>query len=112
MALKLPDESTRQFLLKNLTRGEHGYRWKMNLPVLSAQYANVTAGVDPDGIYTGPVLFIKGERSRYIDEAKWPEIQQQFPNAILKIIPGAGHWVHAQAPQIFAEMVEDFIAGG
>ena len=32
-----------------------------------------------------------------------------FPNARLVVIPGAGHWVHAEQPQAFFKVVSEFL---
>jgi esterase len=36
-------------------------------------------------------------------------IRARFPNAELVTIDGAGHWVHADAPDALAEVVTDFL---
>jgi len=36
-------------------------------------------------------------------------IQNQFPNAQLKTIDGAGHWVHAEASEAFIESTLSFL---
>ena len=39
----------------------------------------------------------------------WPEIQRLFPKAELVTIPGAGHWVHAEAPDAYYQAVVAFM---
>ena len=33
-----------------------------------------------------------------------------FPQARLKVIAGAGHWLHAEKPAIFLRLARDFLA--
>ncbi|MEN6455411.1 MAG: alpha/beta hydrolase, partial [Prolixibacteraceae bacterium] len=56
-----------------------------------------------------PVLFIKGEQSEYIREEDFGLIRKISPEALLKIIPNAGHWLHAEQPVRFMEALQDFI---
>ncbi|MBV0933436.1 alpha/beta fold hydrolase [Marinobacterium weihaiense] len=100
---------TRAFLLKNLYRNEaRQFAWRMNLPVLEQQYANI--GAAPEGApYTGPVLFIKGGDSDYLLAEHQQPIQQLFPNAGFKIIAGAGHLPHVEKPAAFTRLVEKFL---
>ncbi len=113
MAEVLDDLSIRQFLLKNLTRKkEGGYRWKCNLPVLVANYDMIIDNtLDFGGQFEGATLFIKGGKSeRYIvPEEDWETIKYHFPKAELAIIEEAGHWIHAEQPEKFLEVVREFL---
>ncbi len=107
---RVPDWGVRQFLLKNLTAtSDGGYRWLPNLPVLTRQYEEVTRAVEASAAYAGPVLFVRGGRSPYVQDADVPDLYRLFPTAQLVTIPGAGHWVHAEAPQPLAEAVLSFL---
>jgi pimeloyl-ACP methyl ester carboxylesterase len=102
--------STRQFLLKNLERLENGtYQWKMNLGVLHRDYDEITQEVKSIMPITIPVLFLKGELSKYIKHEDWEQIQSIFPMAELKEISKAGHWLHADNPKEFYEKVMIFL---
>ena len=59
--------------------------------------------------YGGPVLFIKGGDSDYIQEKHRTHILALFTQAELKIMPGCGHWLHAQKPQLFNGLVSRFL---
>lgn len=99
LAERVPDVSTRQFLLKNITRDEKGrFIWKMNLPVLWKHFPDILAPVSGSHPFEKPVLFVRGSRSNYIKDEDWPLIQSLFPQAKLVTIEGAGHWVHADKP--------------
>lgn len=100
----------RQFLLKNLTRNKSGgYRWKMNLPAIHENYTNILAAINHDIPYDGDSLFISGENSDYITETSKTIIHSLFPEAEIKTIADAGHWVHADQPAALLETVRAFL---
>lgn len=107
----------RQFLLKNLVRvgddeqGQHPgpYRWRLNLPVIEQCYPRLAQAPEGDGPFEGPVLFIKGADSAYIQEKHRDDIRQRFPAADLRIINGTGHWLHAEKPDSFAALCRRFL---
>lgn len=104
------DVGVRQFLLKNLERRSDGqWGWKINLEGIYQNYANINAGLDGGRVFEEPTLFIRGERSDYILDDDWAAITYLFPQAQLVTIPKAGHWVHAEAPDLFADAVLDFL---
>ncbi len=104
------DFGTRQFLMKNLDRAEDGtYKWKMNLSVLHSDYEEIIKPINSDNPFTGSTLVIKGGSSRYINAQDETDFEQLFPAYQLKSIPNVGHWVHAEAPKEFYEMVTSFL---
>jgi len=111
--------ATRQFLLKNLERVppeaqvEDGpmFRWRLNLPVIDACYRNLADAPVGEKPFTGPVLFIKGADSAYIQEKHRPDIQRLFPAAELRIIQNTGHWLHAEKADTFASLCRRFLKG-
>lgn len=110
LATRIADPGVRLFLLKNLTRGEQDkYRWKVNLPALHRAYAGILAPVTGPP-FPGPALFVRGERSDYIQDTDWPVIETLFPAARLETITGAGHWVHADAPEALLQVVRSFLS--
>lgn len=106
----ISDIGTIQFLMKNLTRHKDGhFEWKMNLPLLYANYKNILSSVTPDHVCHTETLFIKGQLSDYILDEDIEEIKTYFPNASFKEIASAGHWVHADKPVELFETIIDFI---
>ena len=104
----IPELGTRQFILKNLSRRQDGgYDWKVNLPVIKANIEEVGRPQAAEIIV--PTLFLRGERSDYIMDGDWANIEQQFPQSELITIPNAGHWIHAEQPQAFYEEVDAFM---
>ncbi|MFM7765127.1 MAG: alpha/beta fold hydrolase [Sphingomonadales bacterium] len=105
-----PDASVRQFLLKNLepiTGG--GYQLKINIDALEKHYPDIIGDLHLSRGYAEPTLFIRGEKSGYIKDSDMNNILNFFPNAELKTIPAAGHWVHADNPAEFISTISDFI---
>lgn len=105
----IPDEETRQFVLSDLRRGDDGkFRWRMNVPALRNNYENLRANVSAPGQFHGETLFVKGGSSDYILAQHRDEILARFPHAKSKTILNAGHWVHAQKPQAFLSLAQQF----
>ncbi|WP_369407467.1 alpha/beta fold hydrolase [Rhodothermus marinus] len=88
------------------TRGATPGRWTWKL---IRYYDRINEAIADGRQFTGPVLFVKGERSDYITDADLSAIRRLFPAARLVTIPGAGHWVHADAPEAFAREVLAFL---
>lgn len=110
LMLKIPDQRIRMFLLKNLGRNEQNLlSWRANLPVLLSQSNKVLEGINPDGVFTGKTLFLKGSMSDYISDEQCDLIYKQFPSASIVTIENAGHWIHADATEIFTQNVCDFL---
>ncbi len=108
--------SIRAFLLKNLKRTPEGkFRWAFNLKTLSEKLPDIFTGIirenetDPESIPQFPLLFIKGALSRYIRKEDEVFIRKYFPWAAITVIPGAGHWVHAEQPDAFLRAVREFL---
>lgn len=105
-------QGVRQFLLKNLYwEDKETLGWRFNLPVLARSVGEETAGLPPQAQYDGPVLFVRGGRSDYLPDESLPQLHEHFPQAKVKTLPEAGHWLHAEQPQPFFELVEDFLSG-
>lgn len=107
----IPEVGIRQFLLKNLHRKkEGGFEWKINLSVIEREIDNIGDAIDPKVQYNKPTLFIEGGRSKYILDKDLPLMQTIFPHHKLITMPEAGHWLHAEQPDKFYEIVKDFIS--
>ncbi len=107
----VPDPGIRAFLLTNLAVGADGLSWQPNLDVLAAEMPRIEdfPETDDHDPYEGPTLFIAGGKSDYIGPQHQAEIERLFPRAEIETIDGAGHWVHAEQPKAFMQMVEDFL---
>lgn len=102
----ITEVGVRQFLLKNLTRDTFGkYHWKFNLQALFEHYNETLAPITSTHTFDGKTLFIRGGNSGYIQDKDWDDITTLFPLAQLHTIANAGHWVHADQPQLLLELV-------
>jgi pimeloyl-ACP methyl ester carboxylesterase len=117
LAERIPDQKTRQFLLKNLKRDKHGsFKWLLNLHTLRNELPAILDGLDPakdnhdQRVHDYPVLFLKGALSGYIQAADYQDILRIFPQAMIKTIEGAGHWLHAEKRETFLQVVRRFLA--
>ena len=110
---RIPQERTRQFILKNLVRTKENYfRWKLNVDVLQQSIPQVLAGLENEkedlNEYRNPVLFVKGELSPYIGENDIELINELFPQNQMMTIANASHWVHAEQPDELIRVIKRF----
>ncbi len=59
-----------------------------------------------------PVLLLSGQDTAPIHAAIFEAVAQAMPNAISKKVPGAGHSVSQQAPDVFNKLVLSFLNAG
>jgi esterase len=106
----LGDFGTRQFVMKSLERSADGhYRWKFNLRTLFQDYNDVIKAIHSSHAYSGPTLFIRGGLSLYVKDSDMDDIKALFPAAAIHTIDEAGHWLHADKPKAFYEVVLNFV---
>ncbi|CEM15935.1 unnamed protein product [Vitrella brassicaformis CCMP3155] len=105
-------EGLRAFLLQSAhERSDGTWGWKMNVGAIMRCYPQLAGWEYPASLtYHQPSLFIKGSESRFIENHYLPAIYEHFPNALLEVIPDAGHWVHSEKPRETLELLNDFIA--
>ena len=104
-----PDLGVRQFLLKNLYKNENDkFAWRMNLKVLTTEYDNILQEIKFEQPLLKPVYFIRGGKSNYISDKEIPNLQLLFPKMELKTVENAGHWLQAEQPQAFIDMLLSF----
>jgi esterase len=109
LAKRTPDVAERQFLMKNLARDSAGaFTWKANLHAIRRNYAEIAREIVSEHPYVGPALFIKAKRASYILDSDAPLIKKVFPNASIVGVD-SGHWIHAEAPTVFADLVMKFL---
>ncbi len=110
MARCLDEPGVVQFLLMSLQRQADGtYDWRFNLRALRENYAAVRGAPRPGRQFVGPTLFVKGGASDYILPEHREQVTALFPQAEMKVMPGCGHWLHAEQPEQFNRIVGRFI---
>lgn len=109
----VPDPTVRGFLLQSLRREGDGWRWLLNLDLLGRDLDLITdwpedriAGV---AAYDGLVLWVGGERSRYVRPEYAAAMDRWFPRNRRVTVKGAGHWVHSEQPEVFVEVLRRFL---
>ncbi|VEN53245.1 unnamed protein product [Callosobruchus maculatus] len=86
------------------------YTWRINIPALMKNFNNIARfPMVNDVHYDGPVLFVAGGHSDFVQKSDYPKIQKLFPNAELTYIEGAGHWLHSEKPSEFLKITLDFL---
>jgi len=98
-----------KFVMKNIMKTEHGYDWKLNPKALVKNIGKVMPELNVPEHFDKPTLFIKGGASDFITEKDEPAIFKHFPKAKIETIEGASHWLHADNPLKFIELVQGFI---
>lgn len=109
LSLQLSDPQLRGFILKALIKENDLFYWKVNLPVLLERYSDLQEAPPLFESIELPTLFIRGSESDYILDDDWDFTQSIFPNSDLVTIRGAGHWVHAESPDLFVQQVLSFL---
>ena len=109
LAPAVPDPAVRGFLLQNLRLGPAA-AWRIGLREIAAALPGIEGWDAPPGSqYPGPVLMLRGERSDYVRPEHRPAIRALFPAAQFMALKGAGHWLHADAPDAFVEIARAFL---
>ncbi len=111
---KLPDQKLRQFLLKNIERTKSGeYQWRLNLQIIQDSLEGLMDGfskLNPeDSRVKIPSIFIRGEKSGYIMDEDTLIIRKFFKDAEVVSIPEAGHWLHAEQPELLVKTLAYFL---
>lgn len=107
----IEEPDVRMFLMKNLFRKEDNtFAWRVNLKAVDENIDKMGAAITSDAPFTKPTLFVRGGKSKYIKpEDEFNVICHLFPNVEIETIEEAGHWVHAEAPDRFYDIVMNFL---
>lgn len=113
LAPQIENPAVRQFLLQNLVSDNDHYHWRIDLNLLASALPAITGfplgpEIQP---FSGPTLFVGGGLSEYLKPQYHQAIRALFPNARIKTIEHAGHWVHIDQPDCFEATVRCFLRG-
>ncbi len=103
-----PDPRVRGFLMQSLRRRRdgRGYEWRPNLALLGSSLDAIggwpATTVEP---FRGPTIWIAGGRSDYVRAEHMGPMRELFPRVRLVTVKGAGHWVHADAPDVVVDIL-------
>ena len=110
MSPYIPDFGTRQFLMKSLYWQEPGQlAFRFNLDVFNKKIVEIGVSLPPNAMFEKPTLFIRGGKSNYILDSDFEGIKHHFPNASIETIPNVGHWLHAENPILFHQIISSFL---
>ncbi|URJ30300.1 alpha/beta fold hydrolase [Candidatus Blochmannia vicinus (nom. nud.)] len=98
------DQTLILFLLKSFRQGS----WMFNIASIRDNYKHIS-GWNTYQTWWGPVLFIRGSLSSYIDNRYLHDIYHQFPQARIHMISNASHWVHWDNPLDVLSAINEFI---
>ncbi|XP_054281048.1 uncharacterized protein LOC128998742 [Macrosteles quadrilineatus] len=99
------------FILLNLVEhaGDSKWRWRFNLKSILENYLNIQHFQAANTSCSTRTIFLGGTNSDYLTPDHEPVIKEIFSNVEFKYIQGAGHWIHADKPLEFLDIVVDFI---
>ncbi len=97
------------FLMKNFYPAtEKGFLSKLNISAINNNVNAILGEVTIENEIDTPLLIIKGGNSEYFNAGDFPNIKIKFPNARMTIIPDTTHWLHAEKPEEFHELIFSF----
>lgn len=108
----IQSKAIRQFLLMNLSKNTDGFlEWRVNISFIKMNMRSIQSFPTYSKVvcFLKPTMFLGGSESDYITENEYPVIRNFFPNAVIKHIPNAGHWVHSDKPAEFLQHVNSFV---
>lgn len=95
------------FFLQSLDVAEQ--RWRLNLDVLAEEMPKIMGFPEFNASFDRPALFISGANSDYVLPRHREIIQPLFPKARFMELKNAGHWLHADAPRTFADIIKGWL---
>ena len=111
LRMSLNDEGTIQFLLKNLYwETDTKLNWRFGLKEIENNIEQIGAALTGTQKIDVETLFLRGERSGYINDEDIQLIKARFSKVEIITIPDSGHWVHAENPKVFFEETVKFLA--
>ena len=109
LADDIEDPMVRGFLLQNLRRKGESWHWMANLDLLGDNLHIVSGWPSLEGTCEGPVYWVAGAQSGYIQPEHDEPMRSYFPRTSAVTLKHAGHWVHADVPEAFTSLVRNFL---
>ena len=104
----IPQTSLRQFLMQNLRWENNRFNWRVNLDSISRNSLELF-DYPSDSVSNSEIVFIAGGQSDYLAECHLETIHTFFPRARHEVVEDAGHWLHAEKPARFLEIVNSYL---
>ena len=70
---------------------------------------NMLKQINSVNIFEGMTYFLRGEKSKHIQEADFVSISTLFPNYKIIDIQNAGHWVHVDEKEFFLNTIKTIL---
>jgi len=106
----IDDAGVIQFLLKNVYwKSKTQLALRFNLESLTENSNEVGEALPSFTDFDKPTLFLKGDRSGYINVDDDLLIKAHFPNSEIITVKNSGHWLHADNPEAFYDIVSHFL---
>jgi len=113
LSKRINDTATLQFLLKNIYRKETAtgkvLSWRFNLAVISKKIENGSEEIQFPSTVNIPALLLRGEHSDYVTDKDISEFKKIFPLAEAVTVKNSGHWIHADQPEEFFTVANNFL---
>ena len=110
LAEDIADIGIRQFILQSLVMHNAQLAWRINWASLKN---NMQAIIGFERISHWHIenasLFIHGALSNYLSLEARKLVQKHFNQVEIFAIPGAGHWLHAEQPDLFFKKTSHFL---
>lgn len=114
LAESISNSSLRQFLLQNLVPNPDknpNYQWRINLEQIKHSLDDIRSW--PTDLETKqfnkPALLVRGGNSQYVTDETIELTKKTLPQLQTETIPNTGHWLHAEAPNEFLEILHNFL---
>ena len=109
LTAEIPDVAVRRFLLQNLRHHGQHWSWMANLDLLADSLHFGGGWSEIDAVYDGPVFWVTGGRSPYVQPEHVDVMRRLFPRMLQVSLKRAGHWVHADDPESFLVVCRRFL---
>jgi len=111
LAARISEPGVRAFLLQNLVQKGAEWFWRFNLAALSDSLVALGEFPATDTLnkWAGPVCVIRGGNSDYVTSEGVAAFDRYFESVEHHELPGAGHWLHAEQPAAFIEIMQRFL---
>lgn len=105
------DQRLRNFLLTNLVKIDDSYKWRIDLDGLYSVVIDLIE-VDlsePWKRISAPILLVRGADSAHLTQK---DVQEMRNSKVIEYaeIANAGHWVHADNPEVFKKHLLSFLS--
>jgi esterase len=108
---KIKEPQLRAFLLHNLVRKDDRWQWQANWSSIKSNMDKLLGR--PTDIDNWQIknrtLIISGSKSDYVNAEAKAAFDKHFLKLEYKKIDDAGHWLHAEKPDLFSRHISDFL---